>query len=163
MAQCMIYIFAGFTTVPTAECFLAHELAVNVDIQDRLYDEIKMVKQQLAGKPLTYEILQNMKYLDMVVSEILRRWTVIPFTDRSVNKAYNIELKNGKTVNLKVGDALYIPVVGYHMNEKYFSNPEKFDPERFNDENKKNIIQGSFIPFGSGPRSCVVCFLLNFG
>lgn len=43
-----------------------------------------------------------MKYMDMVMSELLRRWTIAPFADRLVNKPYNIELKNGKTINLKV-------------------------------------------------------------
>lgn len=42
------------------------------------------------------------------------------------------------------------------MDPKYFPNPERFDPERFNDENKKNIVQGSYMPFSIGPRNCVV-------
>lgn len=46
--------------------------------------------------------------------------------------------------------------VGYHMSPKYFPNPEQFDPERFNDENKRAIIQGSYLPFSIGPRNCVV-------
>lgn len=43
------------------------------------------------------------------------------------------------------------------MDPKYFPKPEVFDPERFNDENKKNIVPGSYIPFSIGPRNCVVC------
>lgn len=157
MAQCMIYIFGGFGTIPGAQCFLAHELAVNLDIQEKLYDEIQKVNKQFSKKLLTYEILQQMKYLDMVVSETLRRWTTGPYIDRRCTVPYDIILKNGKTIHLKVGDAIQIPVAGYHMDEKYFPNPEKFDPERFNDENKKKIVHGSYIPFGSGPRNCVVC------
>lgn len=41
------------------------------------------------------------------------------------------------------------------MDEKYFPNPERFDPERFNDENKKKIVHGSYMPFSVGPRNCV--------
>lgn len=42
-----------------------------------------------------------------------------------------------------------------HMDEKYYPEPEKFKPERFSDENKQNIKLSAFIPFGSGPRSCI--------
>jgi len=155
VAQCMIFIFGGLGAVPTTQCFMAHELALNTEIQDKLFDEIKKMNNQLAGQPLTYEALQTMKYLDMVVCESLRRWSIAPFSDRSVNKPYVIELKNGKTINLKVGDGLWIPIVGYHMDPKYWTNPQKFDPERFSDENKHNIVPGSYIPFSIGPRNCV--------
>ncbi len=47
------------------------------------------------------------------------------------------------------------------MDPKYFPNPERFDPERFSDENKKNIVQGSYIPFSVGPRNCVVSVYLT--
>lgn len=56
---------------------------------------------------------------------------------------------------LEAGDAVFIPVTGFHYDEKYFPNPEKFDPERFSDENKHNIDQGVFQPFGMGPRMCI--------
>jgi len=36
-----------------------------------------------------------------------------------------------------------------------YLNPLKFDPERFSDENKQNILPGSYLPFGVGPRNCI--------
>jgi cytochrome P450 family 9 len=155
VAQCMIFIFGGFMAVPTSQCFAAMEIAANVDIQDKLFSEIKSVDDQLGGQPLTYELLQSMKYMDQVVCETLRRWSIAPFSDRVVNKPYTINLKNGKKIDLKVGDGVWMPIVGYHMDEKYFPNPERFDPDRFSDENKKNIVQGSYMPFSLGPRNCV--------
>lgn len=139
---------------------MAHEIAANPAIQEKLFAEVKSVNDELAGQPLTYEVLQTMKYMDMVVCETLRKWSVAPFSDRSVNKPYAIELKNGKKIDLKVGDGVLIPIVGYHMDPKYFANPERFDPERFSDENKKNIVPGSYMPFSIGPRNCVVNFVL---
>lgn len=43
----------------------------------------------------------------------------------------------------------------FHHNPEYFRNPETFDPERFGEENRRNINQAHFVPFGIGPRSCI--------
>lgn len=106
----MIFIFGGFNAVPTSQCFAAMEIAANGEIQRKLYNEIKSVHDQLAGQPLTYELLQSMKYMDQVVCETLRRWSIAPFSDRIVNKPYTIELNNGKKINLKTGDGIWLPI-----------------------------------------------------
>lgn len=67
-AQCFLFFLAGFETSATLLCFMAHELCENPDVQARLYDEIQEVRGQLNGKPLSYDELQKMKYLDMVTS-----------------------------------------------------------------------------------------------
>lgn len=67
-AQCFLFFLAGFETSATMLCFMAHELCENPDVQTRLYNEIHQVQEQLNGKPLTYDALQAMKYMDMVTS-----------------------------------------------------------------------------------------------
>lgn len=47
------------------------------------------------------------------------------------------------------------PIHAIHMDEKYFPEPEKFDPERFSDDNKHDIKPGTYLPFGIGPRNCI--------
>lgn len=67
IAQVVNFYFAGFDTVSTAMSYTAYELAVQPDIQNRLYDEIIQTLDKCDGK-LTYESLLGMKYLDMVIS-----------------------------------------------------------------------------------------------
>lgn len=53
------------------------------------------------------------------------------------------------------GIPVIIPSSAIHFDPKYYPNPDKFDPERFNDENKRNIHPSTHLPFGMGPRICV--------
>lgn len=134
---------------------MCHELAVNPHIQERLYDEIATIEATHPNKPISYEIIQNFKYMDMVVSEALRLWPPIPGSDRQVTKPYRMELSNGEHIDLKTNDSIWFPIFGIHLDEQYWPDPHKFDPERFNDENRKNIQLGTYLPFGNGQRVCI--------
>ena len=41
------------------------------------------------------------------------------------------------------------------MDPKYWTEPLKFDPDRFHTDNKGNIDSIVYQPFGSGPRQCL--------
>ena len=51
--------------------------------------------------------------------------------------------------------SLFIPIWCLHHDPQYFPDPEKFDPERFSDENRDKIDPDTYIPFGVGPRNCI--------
>lgn len=159
-AQCVLILWGGLETASSAHCFMAHELAADQDVQEKLYEEILKISRDLDGNALTYETLNKMTYMDMVISESLRKWSVIPIIDRVVSKPYEFDNGNGRKIRLNVGDAVVIPIDAIHMDENYFSEPTKFDPERFNSDNVSKIRPFTYLPFGKGLRNCVRKFFL---
>lgn len=71
-AQAFIFFFAGFETVSATMSFIAYELGVNPDIQQKLINEIDETFDSLNGQDITYDRIQKMKYMDQVVCETLR-------------------------------------------------------------------------------------------
>lgn len=61
----------------------------------------------------------------------------------------------GTNSMINKGIKAFIPVFALHRDPEFFPDPEKFDPERFNEDNKQNIPAFSYIPFGEGPRNCI--------
>ncbi|KAL9703501.1 hypothetical protein quinque_007019 [Culex quinquefasciatus] len=155
VAQCLIFFVAGFEAVSTTALFAVYELVRHPEIQDRLYQEVLQTKESLQGKQISYDVLQQMKYLDMVVSETLRIWAPSTATDRLCVRDYELDAGDGLRFTIDKGTCVWFPVYGLHHDPKYYPNPERFDPERFNDENKRNINLGAYLPFGSGPRNCI--------
>jgi cytochrome P450 family 6 len=57
-------------------------------------------------------------------------------------------------VIIEKGTTVIIAIIGIHYDEEYYPDPEKFDPERFTDENKKARHNYAFMLFGERPRNC---------
>ncbi|XP_069686297.1 cytochrome P450 6j1-like [Periplaneta americana] len=155
VAQVFAFLFAGFETSSSIMCFSLYELALHPDIQRRVREEIARVLAPHQNK-LTYDNLQELHYLDMVVAETQRKYPILPFLDRRCERDYEIPDPHGSgTIILPAGTAVYIPIIGIQNNPKYFPNPENFDPERFSEENKRIRSNLLHIPFGEGPRICI--------
>jgi cytochrome P450 len=55
-------------------------------------------------------------------------------------------------LTVEKGTLVFIPVHAIQNDPEIFENPEKFDPERFSEENKVKIHPMAHLPFGDGPR-----------
>jgi len=73
--------------------------------------------------------------------------------ERKCVKTYTVPAEPRFT--LKPGDMVWVSIYALHHDPDYFPNPEKFDPERFSDENRGNIKNYTYLPFGSGPKTCI--------
>jgi len=93
----------------------------------------------------------------VIILEGLRKWPVAAIADRRCAKPYTLAPTTPKdpTVTLNVGDYLWIPIYSIHHDPKYYPDPEKFNPERFSEENKGKIKPYTYMGFGVGPRSCI--------
>ncbi|XP_063926410.1 cytochrome P450 6a2-like [Zophobas morio] len=150
-AQTFVFFLAGFETSALLMTWTLYELAKNLEIQERLRDEICDVLEKFDGK-ISYQSLQEMKYFDQVMNETMRKFPPVPFVNRVCTKDY--KMPNEDTI-IEKGTAVVIPILGIHRDADYYPDPEKFDPARFSEENKKKMHSCAYIPFGKGPRSCI--------
>lgn len=95
----------------------------------------------------------------MCLSETLRKYPPLPLLNRKCTTECRLE-EFGLTI--PQGQRNLIPVLGLHYDPEYFPNPDKFDPERFSDENKGKIRPYTYLPFGEGPRNCIGKSCLNY-
>lgn len=147
-AQSFLFFAAGFETSSTTLSFCLFELTKNPEIQERVIDEIDRVLAEHDGK-ITYDSISEMKYLENCIDETLRKYPPLPFLNRTCMNDYKIPGTNGKI--LEKGVEVFIPVLGLHRDPIYYEEPNKFDPDRFNEHSVagKNIVNRPYLPFGN--------------
>lgn len=152
LAQAIVFFLAGYETTANALSSILYELAVNPDIQQRLYEEIQEAKAK--DSSLSYQTVQSLPYLDAVISEGLRMYPPAMSVGRECNaeEGYHIPEIN---FTLKKGESVTFPVVAIHHLEEYWKQPEVFNPDRFLPENRHLLTPYTYLPFGGGPRSCI--------
>ena len=148
VAQAFTMFLGGFQTTTGFMETTCYELAMNQDIQQTLIEEVDEMLTTLNGEEISYDQLNEMKFLDMVTSEALRKWPSVQIAQRICGKDYDLKTSDGKVYKIKKGTDFLFSFKTIHMDPKHFPNPEKFDPHRFSDENKANIVPGSYLPFG---------------
>ncbi|KAG5884499.1 hypothetical protein JTB14_034563 [Gonioctena quinquepunctata] len=149
IGQAMQFFAAGVETTSATISFTLYELCMNPEIQNNLRKEIITNIEKNTG--VTYDGLLDMKYLDRCINETLRKYPVLPFLDRRCLEDYELP---GTDLIIKKGMNVYIPMYGMQLDEKYFPEPQKYNPDRFLNKNF-NTNGLVYMPFGDGPRACI--------
>ncbi|KAI4456043.1 cytochrome p450 [Holotrichia oblita] len=157
IAQAFIFFVAGFDTSATTLTFALFELAYNNDTQNKAREEVQKILMKYNGN-LTYDGIGELKYMDRVIQETLRKYPPVALINRICTETYQVPYT---TLTLEKGTLVGISVLGLHRDPDYYPDPDKFDPERFSDENKGKLVAGTYLPFGDGPRVCIGIKNLN--
>ncbi|CAH0395530.1 unnamed protein product [Bemisia tabaci] len=152
-SQAFVLFVAGFDTTSGTLGYCLYELSLHPEIMEKCRNEVKSVLEKNGGT-ISYDCLKDMTYLQCVIDETLRKYAILGWLDRLCGEDYKIETPS-LSYTIKRGTRCLIPAHALHRDPKYFPDPERFDPDRFNEENKHKIVPGTYLPFGDGPRICM--------
>uniref|UniRef100_A0AAT9UTF6 Cytochrome P450 6PZ15 n=1 Tax=Maconellicoccus hirsutus TaxID=177089 RepID=A0AAT9UTF6_MACHI len=150
-AQCFVFFIAGFETSSSTLSYMLLELSQHQDIQQKVRQEIITVLQKHDNQ-LSYDMLKELKYLDLVIAETLRKYPITGNLVRECTQTYKIP--DSKTI-IEQGTPVVISILGIHHNEKYYEKPNDFYPEHFTEQAKSKRPNYAYLPFGEGPRICI--------
>lgn len=160
-SQAFSFFFGGFDTTSSTICFAAHEIAHNPEVQKKLIREIRANYERVKDKNNGYDVIRDLSYLDAVVRETLRLHPAGFMIDRRCSKSFKLPpaCPGGEEVTVNPGDSIGFPIQAIHHDPSYFSEPEKFIPERFLRDDgtiaKEMLDSTTYLPFGLGPRICI--------
>ncbi|XP_059630008.1 beta-amyrin 6-beta-monooxygenase-like [Cornus florida] len=140
-------LVASYETTSAAVTFVMNYLAELPHIYDGVFKEqMEIAKSKGPGELLNWEDIEKMKYSWNVAREALR---LMPPALGAFREATTDFTYAGFTI--PKGWKTFWTVNSTHKNPKYFPNPEKFDPSRFEGSGPAPF---TFVPFGGGPRMC---------
>lgn len=151
-------LLVGVDTTSIAVASTLYQLSQNPDKQEKLYQELKTVLPT-ANTKFTAETQENIPYLKACIKETLRMYPVIIGNGRSLQSDTEIG-----GYHIPKGTHVIFPHLVVSNTEEYFSEPQRFEPERWlkkKDESTKCPIKQDKIhpfvslPFGYGRRSCL--------
>ncbi|XP_049525901.1 cytochrome P450 3A41 isoform X2 [Dermacentor silvarum] len=151
LAQCVTFFTAGQDTTSSVIAHTAYLLALHPEVQQRLREGVDDCFKRCGGEP-SFDDISKLKYLNCIVSESLRLYPPAVRVERTACEDVTL----GDTgFKLPKECIVQIPIYAMHRDPEYFPDPEKFDPERFSEENIGSIQPYSYLPFGAGPRNCI--------
>ncbi|XP_015886414.4 cytochrome P450 716A75-like [Ziziphus jujuba] len=138
---------AGYENPSALVSSIMAYLADLPQVCDRVRQEqMEIANSKAPGEPLNWGDIQKMKYSWNVACEVMRLAPPIPGDFREVLTDFVYE-----GFLIPKGFKIQLNAFATHKNPKYFPDPEKFDPSRFEGQGP---VPYSYIPFGGGPRMC---------
>jgi cytochrome P450 len=153
----IITIFlAGHETVANALTWTFYLLSENGKEENKLHDEVDSVlgknnNNTYREKAIpTATDIPKLEYTEKVFAESMRLYPPAWAIGRQAIKDCRI----GK-YTIPAGSTVLMSQYLIHRDPRFFPEPLKFDPERWNIEARKNLPRFSYFPFGGGPRACI--------
>ncbi|XP_075157442.1 cytochrome P450 4d1-like isoform X2 [Haematobia irritans] len=145
------FMFEGHDTTSSAITFCFYNLAMYPECQRKCFEEVIQVLGKDKSKPVTFEDLNNLHYVELCIKETLRLFPSVPLLGRKITEECEI---NGKII--PAGTNIGISPLQLGRMEELFPEPNTFKPERFEaGYNTEKVSPYAYIPFSAGPRNCI--------
>jgi cytochrome P450 len=148
--ELMLMMVAGHETTSQALTWTLLMISTHPEVEERVYAEINSV---LGRQDLCWAAVGSLSYTSMVIKEALRLFPPSPIIDRYT--CSEIEIAGYR---IPPARTVFVSPYVLHRDERFFSDPEQFHPERWNG-NTRVLEQSAYFPFGLGPRRCMGEFL----
>ena len=145
--EAMTLYLAGHETTALTLSWSWLLLAQHPHVEDKLVAEWKRV---LGGRTPTPDDLPNLPYTDAVITEAMRVYPPVYLIGREATS--DLELGGYR---VKKGTTVFMCQWASHRDPRYFPDPEKFIPERWEAGLAKRLPKYAYYPFGGGPRVCI--------
>ncbi len=142
-------LVAGHETSTSLIAWFLYLLSQHPDYLARVREEQELV---LGGRQqASAEDLQRMKVLGYALSETERMYPPIPNGARGV--LADVPFRGHI---IPSGAKLFYSIVGSHYLKEVWSEPDKFDPDRFGPPREEDTrTPYALVGFGGGPRTCI--------
>lgn len=145
--EAITMFLAGHETTALVLSYALLTLAEQPALQKRAHDEVDAV---LEGRTPTLADIPNLKYLDAVVTEVMRLYPPAWIVAREATEPAMLG-----DYHIGAGDQVWMPQYLMHRDARYFENAETFDPDRWSGDLKSSLPRFAYFPFGGGPRVCI--------
>ena len=143
-------IIGGHETSATALIWVLYELSLNSTVEGKVLNEIDHVT---GGSEITFSQVGELKYTKMAIQESMRLHPPFWFENRSA--MHDVELGGSL---IPKGSMIAFSRYALHRNARYWHDPGKFDPSRFDETapGASELMRSTaYTPFSSGPRVCI--------
>jgi len=145
--EVMTMFVAGHDTTAAALTWIIYLLNKNPKALDRMKEELNV---NWDGKVVTFETLNSLPYMKMVIQEALRLLPPVWAFGRKAKEddvILNYQIKKGNSLN--------IPIYAIHRHPDFWEHPNEFYPEHFLPEAVKQRDKFAYMPFSLGQHRCI--------
>ncbi|KAM9100814.1 cytochrome P450 4F11-like [Sarcophilus harrisii] len=150
-AEADTFMFEGYDTTASGISWVLYNLAQHQEHQDHCRQEIQELLRGRQPNEIKWDDLSQMPFLSMCIKESLRLYPPVVTVVRCCTK--DIQLPDGHII--PKGISCLVNIFGTHHNPTVWTNPEVFNPYRFDSNNSQKMSPLAFMPFSAGPRNCI--------
>lgn len=145
--EALTLFLAGHETTANALTWTWYLLSQHPEIEQRLHGEIDEV---LGGRAPELADVPQLRYAEMILAEALRLYPPAWAIGRMATGPFELG-----GIEIPAKSICILSPYLVQRDARWFSDPERFDPERWTPEARESRPKFSYFPFGGGARVCI--------